>query len=340
VLSSLIGRLVVEWSKDAVNWAKTAATVGAFPVVEIADPETVPFPGFDRVLVTHTELQAVIEDARLSAWRTALGAVQGIDLIADTSTGRLYVGRPTVESGSSAGGASTPATVTAATSRCASSPASTPLTRGTSRSPCCACSDRASLPPKSTRPRPTTNAPCSPASTASTGTNCCPPAALSQPEGATDMTLEEQIAKVGFGSQVAAALLDLVAGPPASRPMTRTATSPFDPPVVTSRSTSTGSSLTSQSTPSRHKPSRPSTQGFRSIPRQLRRTTSGCRRTSWGRSPLTSSLRQRWTDASGATSGRGIGQPAALLTSPARRARPATWSLRRTAHAAATEASG
>lgn len=93
VLSSLVGRLVVEWSRDAVNWAKSAAQAAVFPVVEIADPEVVPFPGFDRLLITHAELQTVVEDARYRDWRTALGAVQGIYLIADTSTGQLYVGK-------------------------------------------------------------------------------------------------------------------------------------------------------------------------------------------------------------------------------------------------------
>ncbi len=61
--------------------------------MEIADPEVVPFPGFDRVLITHAELQAVVEDSRYAAWRTALGSVQGTYLIADTSTGQLYVGK-------------------------------------------------------------------------------------------------------------------------------------------------------------------------------------------------------------------------------------------------------
>jgi len=93
VLSSLVGRLVVEWSHDPVNWAKTAATASTFPVIEIADPEVVPFPGFDRVLITHAVLQSVVQDSRYAAWQTALGAVQGIYLIADTSTGQLYVGK-------------------------------------------------------------------------------------------------------------------------------------------------------------------------------------------------------------------------------------------------------
>lgn len=72
-LSALVGRLVVEWSRDAVNWAKNAASASSFPVVEIADPETVPFPGFDRVLVGHDELRDVVGDSRYAAWRTALG---------------------------------------------------------------------------------------------------------------------------------------------------------------------------------------------------------------------------------------------------------------------------
>lgn len=93
LLSALVRRLVVEWSKDAVNWAKTGASAATFPVVEIADPEAVPFPGFDRVLVTRGELRDVIEDSRYAAWRTALGSVQGIYLIADTSNGQLYVGK-------------------------------------------------------------------------------------------------------------------------------------------------------------------------------------------------------------------------------------------------------
>lgn len=93
VLTSLTNRLVVEWSADAVNWAKSGANASQFPVVEIADPDVVTFPGFDRILVTHTELRDMVEDSRYAAWRTALGAVQGIYLITDTSTGQLYVGK-------------------------------------------------------------------------------------------------------------------------------------------------------------------------------------------------------------------------------------------------------
>lgn len=86
-LSALTHRLVVEWSKDAVNWAKSGESASTFPVVEIADPEVVAFPGFDSVMLTYSELQTMVEDSRYAAWRTALGSVQGIYLIADTLDG-------------------------------------------------------------------------------------------------------------------------------------------------------------------------------------------------------------------------------------------------------------
>ncbi|BDZ61113.1 hypothetical protein Lsed01_02493 [Demequina sediminis] len=93
LLAKLDRRLVVEWSQDFINWVKPGVSASSFPVVEISDPDAVPFPGFDRVAVTYAELQDVVNDARYDSWRTALGAVQGIYLIADRSTGKLYVGK-------------------------------------------------------------------------------------------------------------------------------------------------------------------------------------------------------------------------------------------------------
>lgn len=93
VFAALADRLVIEWTNDPVNWAKTGDQATFMTVVEISDPASVPFPGFDSVLVSFEELQAVIADDRYGQWRTALSSVQGIYLIADTSTGRLYVGK-------------------------------------------------------------------------------------------------------------------------------------------------------------------------------------------------------------------------------------------------------
>lgn len=93
VFASLKDRLVVSWSRDTVNWAKDANAASAFPVVEIADPVEVPFPGFDKVLISYSKLVTMVEDRRFVQWRSALGAVQGIYLIADTTNGQLYVGK-------------------------------------------------------------------------------------------------------------------------------------------------------------------------------------------------------------------------------------------------------
>lgn len=91
--SSPKDRLVIEWSKDPVNWEKSGAHASAFPVVEIADPHAVAFPGFDQLLITYGELVTMVDSSRYGAWHSALQAVQGIYLIADSSTGQLYVSK-------------------------------------------------------------------------------------------------------------------------------------------------------------------------------------------------------------------------------------------------------
>lgn len=92
-LSSMSNRLVIEWSGDAINWAKDGARAAPFLVKEIADPQVLAFPGFDNVLLPYAELQSLTDDRRYAPWRSALGAVQGIYLIADQRTGQLYVGK-------------------------------------------------------------------------------------------------------------------------------------------------------------------------------------------------------------------------------------------------------
>lgn len=93
VFAALVDRLVIEWTNDPVNWAKTGDLATGMAVVEISDPDDVAFPGFDALLVGYDELQAVISDDRYKQWQTALRSVQGIYVIADTLTGKLYVGK-------------------------------------------------------------------------------------------------------------------------------------------------------------------------------------------------------------------------------------------------------
>ncbi|MEU1209935.1 GIY-YIG nuclease family protein [Nocardia sp. NPDC005825] len=92
-LSGLCGRLQIDWGRDPINWAKWGSAAEKMPVLEIADRSAVPFLGYDSFVLTHAELQKVVADPRYAAWQTALGSVQGIYLIADTSTGKHYVGK-------------------------------------------------------------------------------------------------------------------------------------------------------------------------------------------------------------------------------------------------------
>lgn len=91
-LNSLAGRLVVEWTSPR-NWHRRATSAANLPVLEIADRDKIPFPGFDRVLLTHHELREMVEDHRYADWRAVLSEVQGIYLITDSSNGKQYVGK-------------------------------------------------------------------------------------------------------------------------------------------------------------------------------------------------------------------------------------------------------
>lgn len=91
-LAPLADRLVIEWSSPR-NWHRRATSAAALPVLEIADRDKVPFPGFDRVLLRFHELREMTIDHRYADWRAALSEVQGIYLITDSSTGRQYVGK-------------------------------------------------------------------------------------------------------------------------------------------------------------------------------------------------------------------------------------------------------
>lgn len=91
-LAALAGRLVVEWTSPR-SWHRRATSAANLPVLEIADRDKVPFPGFDRVRLTYTELCEMVQDHRYADWQVALREVQGIYLITDSSNGKQYVGK-------------------------------------------------------------------------------------------------------------------------------------------------------------------------------------------------------------------------------------------------------
>ncbi|GER23601.1 hypothetical protein NCCP1664_20960 [Zafaria cholistanensis] len=93
-LAPLTERLVVEWDNPR-SWHRraSAASAARMSVLEIADRDKVPFPGFDRVLLAYHQLREMVEDPRYADWRAALSEVQGIYLITDATNGKQYVGK-------------------------------------------------------------------------------------------------------------------------------------------------------------------------------------------------------------------------------------------------------
>jgi hypothetical protein len=91
-MADLRNRLVIGW-RSPRTWRMSAAKAASYPVIGIADAEPIPFPGFDRLVLSHLQLQAVMRENRYASWRTALASVVGIYLITDTSDGRHYVGK-------------------------------------------------------------------------------------------------------------------------------------------------------------------------------------------------------------------------------------------------------
>lgn len=91
-MADLRKRLVIGW-RSPRTWRISAATAAQYPVMEIADSQPIPFPGFDHLVLDHRRLQSVMREHRYASWRTALGSVMGIYLITDTRDGRQYVGK-------------------------------------------------------------------------------------------------------------------------------------------------------------------------------------------------------------------------------------------------------
>ncbi len=91
-MADLRSRLVIGWNSPR-TWRMSGTAAGKYPVMGIADAEPIPFPGFDRLILSHVQLQAVMREHRYASWRTALSSVVGIYLITDTSDGRHYVGK-------------------------------------------------------------------------------------------------------------------------------------------------------------------------------------------------------------------------------------------------------
>ena len=98
---TFIGRLKVGSSYNSratrVNFENHYET---FEVLEVLrEPYSgEPFPGFESIDLSFTELQTVVRNNRTD-WKSALEKVSGVYLITDTSTGKRYVGSAYGEQG-------------------------------------------------------------------------------------------------------------------------------------------------------------------------------------------------------------------------------------------------
>lgn len=97
----LIGKVIVRYkrpSRASYIWGHKYSEY--LEVFEIrAEPISIEqFPGYNNVIVRHNKLKIIVEQNETS-WKTALSNVKGVYLIADSSTGKLYVGSATGEGG-------------------------------------------------------------------------------------------------------------------------------------------------------------------------------------------------------------------------------------------------
>lgn len=100
ILNDLSGRLIIDWGRGTRTWKQNGTTASSKPVLAIAERAVDPFPGFENLVLTFQELEAVLaEPRRYANWHAALSAVSAIYLIVDTATGRQYVGSANGEAG-------------------------------------------------------------------------------------------------------------------------------------------------------------------------------------------------------------------------------------------------
>ncbi len=90
ILDELSERLVIDWGKSTLSWVQAKDKL----VVEIKGKNSLgDFSSFDQVILTFRELKMLINNPDSNTtWINTLSSVNGIYLIKDTLTGRLYVG--------------------------------------------------------------------------------------------------------------------------------------------------------------------------------------------------------------------------------------------------------
>lgn len=93
ILADLSGRLIIDWGRGTRTWRQNGTAAAGKPVLAIAERAVAPFPGFENVVLSFSDLERLVaEPRRYALWRAALSAVNAVYLIVDTHTGKQYVG--------------------------------------------------------------------------------------------------------------------------------------------------------------------------------------------------------------------------------------------------------
>ncbi|MEK7729806.1 MAG: GIY-YIG nuclease family protein, partial [candidate division KSB1 bacterium] len=94
-------RIVVRYKREfRASYIQGVKYGHQFEVAEIKPQKLTiqPFPGHNRVILPHHHLSTIARHEDPS-WKSALSSVKGVYLIVDTTSGRMYVGSATGNSG-------------------------------------------------------------------------------------------------------------------------------------------------------------------------------------------------------------------------------------------------
>ena len=91
VMSDLGERLVIDWGRATISWVQSGHDKS---VLEIRRPNSIrDFVSYRDVRLAYHELKQIVSSASSNVtWKTALSSVNGVYLIRDTASGKVYVG--------------------------------------------------------------------------------------------------------------------------------------------------------------------------------------------------------------------------------------------------------
>ena len=83
--------MVIDWGSSTVQWVQSQTDKEIWQILPVGFVSE--FPGWNQVFISHKELQAIIDnpDGNLD-WQLFLTSHDGVYVILDTSTGKIYVG--------------------------------------------------------------------------------------------------------------------------------------------------------------------------------------------------------------------------------------------------------